>query len=111
MADNVISAVLALVGVLFGSLTTWLCSRDSRKMERLKEENTLLKRYLCIMGDQIKSYWRLEKKYAQDLAAEKDGNKRTFLIEYRKQIVNEGGEKPYMTADEVDKILKRCDAN
>lgn len=106
MKETIITGCVTLIGVIIGALATWLTSRDIKKMERLQNEVQSLKGQILLMGRQITSYWKLERQYAHDLSIEKNENEDHLLKTYRKKIKEDGYERPYMTENDVNKILR-----
>lgn len=106
MKETIFTGCITLIGVIIGTLTTWLTSRDARKMERLKDQVQSLKKQILLIGEQTKSYWNLERIYAQDLASERHKNEETILKEYRTKIEEDGYKRPTMTENDINKILR-----
>ena len=108
METAIINGLFTLAGVLIGSFVSWLCARDAKKMDELKGDNLKLRHNLKKMGEQIKSYWTLERMCAHELSKHIGKNEETILKDNRQIIESRGFERPTMTSNDVDNIYRDC---
>lgn len=103
MAEEYISVVVAesftVLGAMVSSISHWLTSRNSARTHKLEK-------YVMQLGDQVKSYWYLERLYAHELSELKKCNEETTLKRNRAKIADQVGVRPKMTANDVDKLLE-----
>lgn len=102
MVDEYISIIIAgsftVLGAIISSVASWLTSRNNKRIHKLEK-------YVTQLGDQVKSYWRLERLYAHKLAELERCNEETILRKNRTYIAEQMGVRPKMTANDVDKLL------
>ncbi len=99
MRDTVIIAICSLSGSLVGVLSTYL-------MYRLNSNEQKLKEYSERLAEQVKAYWHLEELYAQYLAAQSPKSAKTIKQEFRDKVQEMGYERPTMTENDINKLLR-----
>jgi len=128
MSETIVNGIFTLAGALVGSggLLILICFQNKKdtirkelelqkdnlnlEIERKKETINFLKQDLVRLANQVKSYWKLEKFYSEEIAELLDKKARTKIIEFRKKVEKEDDyEKPYMTAIAADKIISKYD--
>lgn len=98
METMIINGCFVLAGTLLGGLSTWLITRDAKRLNELEKA-------VSKMALQIKAYWHLEKLYTQEMSKLTGIHENTILINNRDKIKNLGFDRPKMTANDVDKLL------
>ena len=100
MSDVVISGLFTLAGVLLGSVSSFLLTRDVQRQKRLEE-------YVVRLARQVGSYWELEGIYSKELAEAKGRSERTILLETRDKVEQLGRERPELTSKDADSIRRK----
>lgn len=99
MNDTIVNGLFALAGVLIGSASSFLATRDARRMAKFES-------LVARLAGQVASYWELEKFYSEEVARLTGKNSKTVLNEFREKIENEERERPTMTAKQADSIKR-----
>lgn len=100
METAIINGIFTIIGVSIGGLIAYISNKDIISKRIMKED-------LKILGEQVISYWNLEKLYSEEIAKNNKTTSRAIIIEYRTKMVENQYIRPTMTEKEVKKILNK----